>query len=787
MLKNKDSFYRAARMVLHARPGAALHGGTHAFWLALSTWALLVAVLWGALLPAAGAAPSRLSHFLPQITADSIFPGADRMGAEQSDLPVAPVYAGEKLLGHVYITSDFVNTRGYSSFPIDTVVALASDGTIVGAKLLEHHEPIVLIGIPQSKIEAFIRGYVGKNYVKNPPAPDAGPPVDIVSGATVTVMVIGDSILRSSMLVAQRLQQPQGQAQGQPQAGSGGPVLMQERRVVNLRKDGISDWKTLLEQGAVANLRLTVADVNKRLSESGHPDAAIKDEKPKDTFVDLYMALVSVPSIGKSLLGDAQYTYLAQRLKPDQQAILVAGNGSYSFKGSAYVRGGIFDRIEVVQGLQSFHFTDLSHERLGDVHAEGAPEFKEVALFTVPRHATLDPVAPWRLQLLVQRPLKDNNKAFVSFNLNYELPSDYTRMIAQAPPAVVQTQAGSANPARATALNAVPAVGPAAATQTIDTGAPTQLWKRMWVAKRVQIAVLVVALAILATVFFFQNTFTLNERRFGIFRTGFLIFSLVWLGWYASAQLSVVNVFTFVHALRGNFHWEYFLMDPMVFILWVATAVSILFWNRGAFCGWLCPFGALQELLNKLARRLHVPQLNVPYGVGSRLAALKYVIFLGLFGVSFYDMALVERLAEIEPFKTAIILKFVREWGFVIFALAWILPGLFIERFYCRYVCPLGAGLAIPARMRMFNWLKRYRECGNPCQLCAVECPVQAIAPDGEIQPNECIQCLNCQVLYHSETRCPHVIQVTKRRARNKPAPVQAVMAAPAAAPGGAS
>ena len=40
---------------------------------------------------------------------------------------------------------------------------------------------------------------------------------------------------------------------------------------------------------------------------------------------------------------------------------------------------------------------------------------------------------------------------------------------------------------------------------------------------------------------------------------------------------------------------------------------------------------------------------------------------------------------------------------------------------------PLGGGLAIPARLHMFRWLKRYRECGNPCQTCAHECPVQAI------------------------------------------------------------
>ena len=64
----------------------------------------------------------------------------------------------------------------------------------------------------------------------------------------------------------------------------------------------------------------------------------------------------------------------------------------------------------------------------------------------------------------------------------------------------------------------------------------------------------------------------------------------------------------------------------------------------------------------------------------------------------------------------------------------------------------------------MFDWLKRYRECGNPCQTCAHECMVQAIHPTGEINPNECLNCLHCQVLYQSETKCPVVIKNVKRR-----------------------
>ena len=54
--------------------------------------------------------------------------------------------------------------------------------------------------------------------------------------------------------------------------------------------------------------------------------------------------------------------------------------------------------------------------------------------------------------------------------------------------------------------------------------------------------------------------------------------------------------------------------------------------------------------------------------------------------------------------------------------------------------------------------------CGNPCQICTHECPVQAIAPEGDIHPNECIQCLHCQVMYHHDTRCPQVVAVNKKK-----------------------
>jgi NosR/NirI family transcriptional regulator, nitrous oxide reductase regulator len=707
--------------------------------LRLSALLVVLALIFGVLggLAFQAHADPLIVDYLDHAEPSELVPGADSYGDLREDVAVVPALKDGETIGWVFLTSDFVPTAGYSGKPIHILAGVSNDAVITGVRLVKHSEPIVLVGIPEARIKAVTEKYAGLDLKKEVASDSEEHELDVVSGATVTIMIIDDSIVRAGVKVAKAL-------------SLGGLSPDEEtavaKRSVDRSIDAIEDWQTLAGDGSIRHFTLNVDEINADFANLGDKRSAKHVEKGpgSDAYIDVWTALVSQPSIGKSLLGEAEYNNLKATLKDGDEAVLIAGNGRWSFKGSGYVRGGIFDRIQVIQADISHRFRDREHKRVGQIFADGAPEMKELDLFIIPQEAGFDAASPWRLQMLVHRPVGAIEKLFLNYDLGYSLPDRFV---------IVEKPQPSAANTKKSEMDSAAAIRDA-------------LWVKIWDAKRPQVIILGIGLAALTGIFFFQSFATKNERIFNIVRTTFLVFTLVFIGWYANAQLSVVNVLAVFSALVSDFRWETFLMDPLIFVMWFAVAAALLFWARGAYCGWLCPFGALQELSNKIARFLRVPQLTLPWGLHERLWPLKYVIFLGLFGLSLYSLDVAEHYAEIEPFKTAIILKFNRPWPYVLFAAAMLLPGLFIERFYCRYVCPLGGGLAIPARLHMFRWLKRYKECGSPCQVCAKECPVQAIHPTGEINPNECISCLNCQVLYQHKQKCPVVVAKIKKRER---------------------
>ena len=654
--------------------------------------------------------------------ARGFFPDAETIDDMAGDPPSAVVRKGGEEIGYVFRTKPIAPIPAYSGKPMDMLVGMDTEGHIVGVRVLEHHEPILLVGIPESRLSEFADQYRGKS-VRDRIKVGAGQRegyvnVDAITGATVTVMVMNEALLRAARKVAA--------ARGLIPADSASTRPPARVRMDLFRP---ADWKQLTGDGSIRRLHLTRGEVDRAFAGTAAEDVdRARPEEASDTFIDLYYTYLNPPTIGRNLLGESQYNWLMAELRPGEHAIALLANGRYSFKGSGYVRGGIFDRILVRQHDREISFRDLDYHRLSDLYAEGMPEFGEMGIFIIRAEHEFDPGTPWQLELLVKRQVGPLDSAFASFTGEYQTPE---ALIVRPEPEV-----------------------------------PEPMWVSVWRERTFQIGVLVTGLVLLTAIIMLQDWLVRFPRLVVRLRTAYLVYTFVFIGWYLLGQLSVVNVLTFTNAVMHEFKWETFLIDPTMFILWTFVAGSLLFWGRGVYCGWLCPFGALQKLINQAARVLHVPQYNLPQFIHDRLWGIKYLILMVLFGISLQSLASAERYAEIEPFKTAITLHFARDLPFVAYAVGLLLISAFNCKFYCKYLCPLGAALAVPAKLRLVDWLRRRRECGKPCQICANECEIQAIHETGEINPNECHFCLDCQVTYWDTNKCPPLVERRRRRER---------------------
>ncbi len=620
------------------------------------------------------------------------------LARNEAGVPGWDVTAAGRTVGHIGSTWEIAGSVGYSGCPLDVLVGISPDARITGALLVRHNEPVLTLGISDANIAAYVAGFEGYDLTGPPARGLTSPGLPDV----ISRATVSTGVIRDGILRTARTL-----AIGRGLIATGGGIDRLSFAPTN--------WPGLLAMGALAEVQVTMAEAATALAGAKVPIPP--SGKP---FLHLWTGIIDPPTIGQSLLGQQDFTRAIGDLGAGETALIVISAGLHSPRGTGWKATGVFDRLTVVQGDVRWQPTADSFQMLRTLRADGAPEAKEISLFHLP--PSFDPIRPLRLEITATRPTATGEVSML-IPVSYSLP-DLFRV---APP-----------------LQDEP------------------LWRAIWDAKRVQTAIVAVMLAVLTLILFAQDWITRRPRLWRYGRMGFLAATLLVLGWGLNGQLSVVQVVAFVHSLLTGFRWETFLIEPVIFLLWAFVALGLLFWGRGVYCGWLCPFGALQELLNNAAQRLGIRQIAVPQALHERLWVIKYSLFVGILALSFYSMHDALVLAEAEPFKTAISLRMVRAWPFVLFVLALLFAGLFIERFYCRYLCPLGAGLAIPAKLKIFDWLKRRPQCGRECRLCETKCTVGAIDPLGRINVNECVLCLRCQVIMTDAAQCP----VLKRRAR---------------------
>jgi len=662
------------------------------------------------------------------------FPSPLIVGEKERELPVWPILKQDgtatPIVAYVFESIDLAPIPGFSGTPFNLLVALDAKGAFMDVRVLSQHEPVFLDGLGEGPMLDFVRQYKGLSLTQNikigtggntsnnsAKAGSANVYIDGVAKATASVRILNQSLLSASLKVARA---KMGYAKGRD------PDL-----IARVRPDVFAamDWDALERAGLVTAKRFSNGDIEQAFKGTvGEGQDAEGSRTPGAPFIDLRVAYLSVPAVGRNLLAPQGWAALQRRLEPGDHALLVIGSGRYSFMGEDFVRGAIPDRLTLQQEGLPMEIRDLDLD--ATLKLPPALQGAEWRVFRVNAPAGLDPAQPLNLSLRITR------------------------------------TKGMIYPERISRDFAFRAALPEAYFEAAQ--ADNKTWHATWRERSGELALLAAGLGLLAWALARPAWVSRTPARLAYFRTGYLLFTLGFIGWYAQGQLSVVNLTALVQALIAGRSLDFFMYDPMTVVLWGAVALASVAWGRGTFCGWLCPFGALQELTSKLANALGVRQRKVPDRVDAQLKKLKFVVLAVILGVACVSVPWADRLVEVEPFKTSITLGFMRAWPFVLWAVGLVLISAFFYKSYCRYLCPLGAGMAVLGRLRRFDWLTRRAECGQPCQRCRSACAYQAIEKPGQIDYDECFQCLDCVAIYTNEDLC--VPLVLKNR-QQPPAP----------------
>ena len=167
----------------------------------------------------------------------------------------------------------------------------------------------------------------------------------------------------------------------------------------------------------------------------------------------------------------------------------------------------------------------------------------------------------------------------------------------------------------------------------------------------------------------------------------------------------------------------------------------------GAFCGWVCPFGAVQDLMNWIRRKLHIREIQVSPRVDR---VLRYGRLLVLGMVLYQTISTVKLwFADWDPYRTLFGLGWLFEfnlatsWFAYTVVIVVLAASLLIERAWCRYACPLGGAISLLGNFSLLR-IRRSDDSCKGCNVCQTPCPVKLPVATAETVSGDCIGCLAC-------------------------------------------
>ena len=182
-----------------------------------------------------------------------------------------------------------------------------------------------------------------------------------------------------------------------------------------------------------------------------------------------------------------------------------------------------------------------------------------------------------------------------------------------------------------------------------------------------------------------------------------MLFSLFFLGFYLSTPITVSAfgslLMGYIPSLSENLFW---------WLLVLGTMFMTMVMGRNLYCAWACPFGGMQEFINKIG--------GITVQVHSTInRAAQWIVYL-FFWLSFMIMFVTNNPANgtFEPFAVLFSLKgFSVQWYLVSVA---IIGSFIIPRFWCRFFCPVGLILRYVAKIKkqIAGWVQVKSETRTP-------------------------------------------------------------------------